>query len=261
VGVPVLAPWPVDAALLAPELVAVKQTLLSNKAYLHLLMNQSGEALLAAQELLACSSMSAQQHYAGSCYAAEALCLMGRPAEAQQQLQAHIHMFMQQQGSSRAIGCPGGTVATQQGHGFGATSDAFGAPAAAVAASASGAAAAGSTKSQDDSCVSCSKGVCGHSGSAAASVGAAGVKPQDQAALLHNLGAVFMLQGDVAEGYRHGAMAAALANEQHLAAQHMGPLLVPAGHMVPGAQQQQQLPSVGLGPTQAGSLFTVGQGF
>jgi hypothetical protein len=91
------------------ELEAIGQAVWSNLAYVHLLRDDAVPALAAAQQLLACSGLSAQQHYLGSCYAAEAHCMLGRPADAAEQLRAHLALFhdaaagasaLQQQGTA-----------------------------------------------------------------------------------------------------------------------------------------------------------------
>lgn len=237
-GGAVLSSWPAEASLLAPELAAVRQSLLANRAYVALLQGQLAEALSAAQELLACSCMSPAQHYLGSSYAAEALCHMGRVEDAQQLLQAHMQLFMPNSSSSAVSlsGLPTDHQHQQQAQlGLSlagpAGTAAGGVPESSSSASALGVAAAGmhgavggvagapgaiaqlahttagSTKSFDGSCISCPRGACGASGTSAAGPG---LGPREQALLLHNMSTVLVLQGDYQEGSRHAALAAEL---------------------------------------------------
>lgn len=251
-GGTVLGSWPAEAALLAPELAAVKQSLLANRAYVALVQGQPAEALSAAQELLACSSMSPAQHYLGSSYAAEALCHLGRVEEARQLLQAHMQLFMpnssgsavslpglpadhqhQQQlglslagpagtaaggvpdssSSASALAVLAGTAPGPHMH-VGVGGGVAGGPAAQLAHTA-----AGSTKSFDGSCISCSRGACGASG---ASASGPGLGPREQALLLHNMSTVLVLQGDYQEGTRHAALAADLLYSTSAAQQGPG---------------------------------------
>lgn len=226
---------------MAPELAALKQALLTNKAYVALALNQPAEALSAAQELVACSSMSPHQHYLGTSYAAEALVMLGRVEEAKQQLRAHAELFMNSSSAAGLPGVPAGLqhqgLVQQQGLGMAGPSgfsageadgigSLFGTAAAAGASgpglqnSAMGNVpgpglathpTAGSTKSFDGSCISCSRGVCaGHGGQAGVSGPAAGLGPEQHASVLHNMGVLLMMQGDHHEGHRHAAMAASL---------------------------------------------------
>jgi hypothetical protein len=193
----------------------VKQSLLSNKAFVALLQGQPTAALSAAQELLACSSMSPQQHYLGTSYAAEALCLLGRGGEARQVMQTHMELFML---NSTAVGLPAAPMNQPQQQGCAAPNPGSSSRTAAIAG-AGGAAphvhtTPGSTTSFDGSCVSCSRGVCGLSGGLGVSGSGAGVGPKATADLLHNVGAVLMLQGDYQEAHRHAAIAAAVDRGQ-----------------------------------------------
>jgi len=213
-GMPLLSSWAAEAALLAPELAAVKQSLLANQAYVHLALNQPDEALAAALELVACSSMSPQQHYLGSTYAAEALCLLGRVHDAGLQLRNHMDMFPH--GSSTMAGAvPAAAAATAAASTGGPAGIASSSSAAAGAAGAPDAgttiAAAGSIKSYDGSCVSCARDACGHSGQWGSPEDQGGLGPQARAAALQNMAAVLLLQGDLHESQRHAVMAASLA--------------------------------------------------
>jgi hypothetical protein len=85
---------PCSSMVWAHDVSAIKQSLLANAAYIQLLLSNPDQALAAAQALLACSSQNPQQHYLGSCYAAEALYLLGRVDEATKQLQTHVALFV-----------------------------------------------------------------------------------------------------------------------------------------------------------------------
>jgi len=86
--------WDGGGGVLSSDVSGTKQALLSNMAYVQLLLGHPDQALSAAQALLACSSVHPEQHYLASCYAAEALCLLGRVEEAVEQLQSHQALFM-----------------------------------------------------------------------------------------------------------------------------------------------------------------------
>jgi hypothetical protein len=81
--------------LAAAEWAPVQQTILSNLAYLHLALQDPLPALHAAQALLACNNVSAEQHFLGSSYAAEALCMLGKSGDAAEHLHSHMALYLQ----------------------------------------------------------------------------------------------------------------------------------------------------------------------
>lgn len=149
------------------ELEPVQQAALANAAYVHLVREDAVPALSAAQALLACSSLSPQQHFLGSCYAAEAFCMLGKPAVAAEQLHSHMILYMDADGSSLSP-----------------TADA-------TAGGTSTAGAPTSIKSDDDG----SSRECYSLGNAADLALLTG--PAARACLMVNLASVFALQGDL----------------------------------------------------------------
>eukprot|EP00775_Hariotina_reticulata_P010457 gene10457-10615_t len=122
--------------------------------------------------------MSPQQHYLGSCYAAEALYLLGRVDEAAEQIQTHIALFVN--ASSTAGG------------------------AAAFFASAAAAADGVSVLSDDDG--SCT----GARGSGAKHPGPSStLGPRQQAAVLSNMSVLLAAQKDWQNSHQHAASAIA----------------------------------------------------
>jgi hypothetical protein len=203
---------PLDVCMLPPGTAAVQQALLANQAYVHLLLQQPLPALEAAKALLACSSMSPQQHYLGSCYAAEALCLLGRTEDAAEQLQGHMALYMSS--SSAAVAAPPDHDNSSSSFGADVTSSAAAAAAAAAVASGVSLVHAGSIMSDDDgSCAGCrGSGPCsiltpGHSPAGSSSM----VQQRErQTALLCNMSSVLAMQGgDLQESRRYAALAAA----------------------------------------------------
>ena len=95
---------PIPDLLAAAEWAPVQQTILSNLAYVHLALQDPLPALHAAQALLACNNVSAEQHFLGSSYAAEALCMLGTSGEAAEQLHSHMALHLQHAEGAAAPG-------------------------------------------------------------------------------------------------------------------------------------------------------------
>jgi len=161
------------------DVSALKQSLLANAAYIELLMSNPDQALAAAQALLACSGMSPQQHYLGSCYAAEALYLLGRVDEAAEQLQTHMALFVS--ASSTAGGATAALAST-------------------VAAATDGV----STVSDDDGSCSGSRGTRGKHPGPGSPLGL-----RQQAAVLSNMSVLLATQRDWQSSQQHAASAVA----------------------------------------------------
>jgi len=186
------------------ELETVGQTIWSNLAYVHLLRDDPVPALAAAQQLLACSGLSAQQHHLGSCYAAEALCMLGRPEEAAPQLLVHLSLF---HGGGAGVGAePVGAAAAGQGSGGGVGSP--GLAASAAAEGAGGPAPSISIKSDDDTAAARESYPLGNAAAAAALSG-----PSARAATLSNLAAVAAMRGELGSAQTMARQALATAAE------------------------------------------------
>ncbi len=176
----------VSDSLPPEELEAIGQTIWSNLAYVHLLRDDPALALVAAQQLLACGGLGAERHYLGSCYAAEALCMLGRPVEAGEQLRAHLALF----------------------HGGGGAAAGGGGREPAGTASLEGLAA--SQQSDDDEGPAVAAAAEQYSlGNAAAAAALTG--PAARAATLTNLAAVAAMGGELPEAQRLALQALAVA--------------------------------------------------
>jgi hypothetical protein len=206
---------PLDACMLSPGTPAVQQALLANQAYVHLLLQQPLPALEAAKALLACSSMSPQQHYLGSCYAAEALCLLGRTEDAAEQLQGHMALYMSSGPAAAAAAAAGGGVADHGSSSSSMAADALSNAVAAAAMSGFALVPANSIMSDDDgSCAGCKgSGPCSvvlGTGHSAAGSSTLAQQRERQAAVLCNMSSVLAAQGgDLQESRRYAALAAA----------------------------------------------------
>lgn len=208
--------WP------AEELESMGQAIWANLAYVHLLRDDPVPALAAAQQLLACSGLSAQQHYLGSCYAAEAQCMLGRPEEAAEQLRGHLALFHgagtsgdgEQSstppaatvvGAAQRIGSSGGGGGgVDASHIGGGVAVAGGAPSISI-------------KSDDDASSAREWYTLGNAADAAALVG-----PRARAGALSNLAAVFAMRGDLEEARRLAQQALAASAEAVAAAAAAG---------------------------------------
>jgi hypothetical protein len=205
---------PLDACLMSPHTPALQQALLANQAYVHLLLQQPLPALEAAKALLACSSMSPQQHYLGSCYAAEALCFLGRTDDAAEQLQGHMALYMSSSPAAAAATAGAGGFA-EHGSSSSVTADALSNVVAAAAMSGVALVPASSIMSDDDgSCAGCKgSGPCSVVlGPSHSSAGSSSIVQQRerQAAVLCNMSSVLAAQGgDLQESRRYAALAAA----------------------------------------------------
>jgi tetratricopeptide (TPR) repeat protein len=150
----------------AAEWLPVQHAILSNLAYVHLLRQDPLPALHAARSLLACSELNPEQYFLGNSYAAEALCMLGRPVEAHEQLQSHMGLFAEG-GDTSSIG---NTIL--------------------------GSTAASSAKSDDGSAAT-GEGLSGCVAAAAGAAGMAWTGSTARAALLVNMGTVHAVQGDL----------------------------------------------------------------
>lgn len=183
----------VEACMIPQDLSAVQQALLANQAYVQLLLQHPIEALSAAQALLACSSSSPQYHYLGSCYAAEALLLLGRSGEAAEQLQGQLAAVVDNSSNSReaCTGVPAGRCVGITGL-------------SPSAGSSNGEHASSCTATGATACV-------GESGNGARLSSTV----QMQAVLLANLSSVMAAQGNL-EGSQQCAAAAAVVAESNI---------------------------------------------
>lgn len=149
----------------AAEWLPVQHAILSNLAYVHLLRQDPLPALHAARSLLACSELSPDQHFLGNSYAAEALCMLGRPGDAHEQLQGHMGLF-----AEGGDNCSSAIVL--------------------------GSTAASSAKSDDGSAAT-AEGLSGCVAAAAGPAAMAWTGSAARAALLVNMGTVQAVQGDL----------------------------------------------------------------
>jgi tetratricopeptide (TPR) repeat protein len=80
----------------------VRQAALANLAYAHLLTSAGAPALQAAHSLLDLPGVTPQHRLLGSLYAAHALCVLGNPTEAAEQLSTLVvHQSMEQEPSEQ----------------------------------------------------------------------------------------------------------------------------------------------------------------
>lgn len=175
-----------------------QQAVLANQSHVHLLLEDPVPALAAAKQLLACSNLSQAQQFLGSCYAAEALSMLGRPQEASEQLSSYMALYMAAGDEPSSTG--GGTLNTVPP----ATT-----AASAVAAAAAAAAPPRSTKSDDEPGGRPESYTLGNAADIARLTG-----PAARAAVHANLAAVAALQRDIS-GCAAAARAALAVQPDH----------------------------------------------